>query len=627
MSDSRSQSGSEFSKPSGQSDRRSSGRSSDFSGGDRGGKKFQGKKFQGKKFQGKKFQGGKKQGYGGRSDGGYDRGGRSRDQDGRSGYDRGGNNRGGYDRGGYDRGGNNRGGYDRGGYDRGGNNRGGYDRGGYGGGSQRGDRRDYRGGNYQSRDRRGGHSDGYFQDRRSPDRGGDGDSRGDRRYSKGGYQGSSRGGYKGGGDSDKFSRGGKRPDFNRDRRGDYRGRDSRDQDSRGRGDRRYQDSYDRRDSRDNYGGRNSYGGRDKRFSGDRSPKLRNPDSRDGKGRYQSRDSRDWQDSPRGSNSGRDRQGRFPRDRNDGYRGQGRGDRRDFRGSSNQRFRKNPFSSSEERGNRGLNEDQSPQDQALDQEQSNESNDLIYGRHPVLAALESDERSLHKVWVLSSLRYDPRFHQLLQEAKGDGTVIDEVSRSQLDHLSQGNNHQGILAQISPYEYTALSDLIEKAKEATERPVIVVADGITDPHNLGAIARTIEALGLNGLVIPQRRAVGITSTVLKVASGALETLAVSRVVNLVQSLEALKNAGFWIYGIDSNASQSLHKATFDTPVAIVVGAEGAGLGVLVQKNCDMTLSIPLTGKTPSLNASVATGMALYEVARQRWNATLDLSESKE
>ena len=240
----------------------------------------------------------------------------------------------------------------------------------------------------------------------------------------------------------------------------------------------------------------------------------------------------------------------------------------------------------------------------------------------MAALESDERSLHKVWVLSALRYDPRFHPLLQAAKAEGTVIDEVPRTQLDRLSQGGNHQGIIAQISPYEYTALEDLIEQAKQATERPVIVVADGITDPHNLGAIARTIEALGLQGLIIPQRRAVGVTSTVLKVASGALEHLAVARVVNLVKSLEALKAAGFWIYGIDSNASEDLHKTSFDTPVAIVVGAEGAGLGVLVQKNCDQILSIPLTGKTPSLNASVATGMALYEVARQRWNATLDL-----
>ncbi|MGD1849664.1 MAG: 23S rRNA (guanosine(2251)-2'-O)-methyltransferase RlmB, partial [Cyanophyceae cyanobacterium] len=356
-------------------------------------------------------------------------------------------------------------------------------------------------------------------------------------------------------------------------------------------------------SRDNRG-RGNYGRDNNERRDDRSPGDRPFSRRDSQGGYPSRDSRNRYDSPRRSKPSRGNRGQDYRDR-DRYQGHD-----SQSASSNQRFKKNPFS------------DNDGDDQLRDHTQE-QPNDLIYGRHSVLAALESDERSLHKVWILSSLRYDPRFHQLLQEAKTGGTVIDEVPRPQLDRLSDGANHQGIIAQISPYEYTSLADLITKAKESSARPVIVVADGITDPHNLGAIARTIEALGLHGLIIPQRRAVGITSTVLKVASGSLENLTVSRVVNLVKSLEALKEAGFWIYGIDSKASSDLHKATFDTPIALVVGAEGAGLGVLVQKNCDVMLSIPLSGKTPSLNASVATGMALYEVARQRWNATLDLS----
>ena len=149
------------------------------------------------------------------------------------------------------------------------------------------------------------------------------------------------------------------------------------------------------------------------------------------------------------------------------------------------------------------------------------------------------------------------------------------------------------------------------------MIVVADGITDPQNLGAMIRTAEAIGAQGLIIPQRRAVGITSTVMKVAAGALESLPVARVVNLGRALEELKTAGFWIYGTAAEASQPLHTIQFSGAVAIVVGAEGEGLSVSTQKLCDGLVSIPLVGKTSSLNASVATGMALYEIYRQRWS----------
>ncbi|MGD1936324.1 MAG: 23S rRNA (guanosine(2251)-2'-O)-methyltransferase RlmB [Cyanophyceae cyanobacterium] len=537
---------------------RSSDRSFNYPRRDSGGGREPGGKFKGKKFQGKKFQGKKFQGGKKQAYGSRSDEGFSRDRD-----------------------------------------RGRDDRGGYRGGSKGGDRGGYRDGGSRQEGRQGGRSDGYFQDRRPNREGGDFRRGGDNnKFSR--RNDSRDGGWRGrdsGGDGARD----RRP--NKNYRGGYRGDDFQGRDNRGRGDHPRRDGYGRNNyGRDNYGRdsreRNNYGRRNDRSYGDR-PFNR----RDSEGRYSSRDSRNRYDSPRVSKPSRDNRDRGFRDR-DGYQG------RDSRTPSpSQRFRKNPFS--------GIDGEEQLQDGTQEQ-----SNDLIYGRHSVLAALESDERSLHKVWVLSSLRYDPRFHQLLQDAKANGTVIDEVPRPQLDRLSAGGNHQGIIAQISPHEYVSLEDLIAKAKESSDRPVIVVADGITDPHNLGAIARTIEALGLDGLIIPQRRAVGITSTVIKVASGALEHLSVARVVNLVKSLEALKEAGFWIYGIDSNASSDLHKATFDTPVALVVGAEGAGLGVLVQKNCDVMLSIPLAGKTPSLNASVATGMALYEVARQRWNATLDL-----
>ena len=252
----------------------------------------------------------------------------------------------------------------------------------------------------------------------------------------------------------------------------------------------------------------------------------------------------------------------------------------------------------------------------------EETDLIYGRHPVLTALEN-EHSINRLWITTRLRYDPRFHHLILQAKDNGAVIDEVEPMRLDQITGRANHQGIAAQIAPYSYIELEDLISNAKAVTD-PVIVVADGITDPHNLGAIIRTAEAIGAHGLVIPQRRAAGITSTVVKVAAGALETFPVSRVVNLGRALEQLKEQGFWIYGTAVTGSEPLQSVKFSGPVVLVVGGEGEGLGMLTQRSCDVLVSIPLQGKTPSLNASVATGMALYEIYRQKSQNTLYLDK---
>lgn len=255
----------------------------------------------------------------------------------------------------------------------------------------------------------------------------------------------------------------------------------------------------------------------------------------------------------------------------------------------------------------------------------EDSDLLYGRHTVITALEN-QRSLNRIWITSRLRYDPRFHSLIAQAKDNGAVVDEVELLRLDQITNRANHQGIAAQIAPYNYSELSELIEKAKASSEQPVIIVADSINDPHNLGAIIRTAEAIGAQGLVIPQRRAVGITSTVMKVAAGALETFVVARVVNLSRAMEELKAAGFWIYGTAANGSQPLHTVQFSGAVVLVVGSEGEGLSLLTQRCCDVLVSIPLAGKTPSLNASVATGMALYEIYSQRWGTRLHLEKLK-
>ncbi|MEM9803695.1 MAG: 23S rRNA (guanosine(2251)-2'-O)-methyltransferase RlmB [Cyanobacteria bacterium P01_D01_bin.56] len=256
-------------------------------------------------------------------------------------------------------------------------------------------------------------------------------------------------------------------------------------------------------------------------------------------------------------------------------------------------------------------------QPLDREATlqEERPDLVYGRHSVEAAI-SNQRPINRLWVNERLVFDARFRPLILDAKANGAVIDEVNTQRLNQLTQGATHQGIVAQIASHDYIELDDLITNAKAACRNPVIIAADSITDPHNLGAIIRTAEALGSQGVVIPQRRAVGITPTVAKVAAGALETLAVARVVNLGRALEQLKENDFWVYGTASEATQSVHTTEFDRPIVLVVGAEGSGLSLSIQNLCDILVSIPLAGKTPSLNASVATGMVLYEIYRQRW-----------
>lgn len=257
----------------------------------------------------------------------------------------------------------------------------------------------------------------------------------------------------------------------------------------------------------------------------------------------------------------------------------------------------------------------------------ESSDIIYGRHSVLAVLESDPvlrtgsgapsapaRQLNRIWITSKLRHDPRFYSLLKKAKANGTVVEEVGVGRLDRIARGGNHQGVAANVAPYTYWDLADLITRAKAQTKSPVIAVADGITDPHNLGAIIRTAEAFGAQGVVIPQRRAASVTSTVMKVAAGALENFPVARVVNLSRALGSLKEAGFWIYGTSSAASKPIYSNKFSGAIALVVGSEGEGLSLMRSKSCDFLLSIPLTGKTPSLNASAAAAIAFYEIYRQ-------------
>jgi 23S rRNA (guanosine2251-2'-O)-methyltransferase len=196
------------------------------------------------------------------------------------------------------------------------------------------------------------------------------------------------------------------------------------------------------------------------------------------------------------------------------------------------------------------------------------------------------------------------------------LVEEVTWARLGQLTDGAVHQGIVLQAAAADTLDLGTLIDGCRSIGEPPLLMALDGITDPHNLGAIVRSAEALGAHGLVLPQRRSAGLTGSVAKVAAGALEHLPVARVVNLNRSLETLKDEGYRVIGLAGEAGVALSEADLDGPLVIVTGSEGSGLSMLTRKHCDQLVRIPLRGATPSLNASVATAMVLYEVARRGW-----------
>ncbi len=250
----------------------------------------------------------------------------------------------------------------------------------------------------------------------------------------------------------------------------------------------------------------------------------------------------------------------------------------------------------------------------------EEPELIYGKQAVLTALQSN-RAFNRIWLTERLRYDPRFLRLIDDAKSSGAVIDIVDPKRLDQMTDNGNHQGVAAQTAAHAYTELEELLILAEGKTN-PAFLAADGIEDPYNLGALIRSAEALGFLGILIPRRRAVGVTATVAKVAAGAIEHLPIARVTNLNQALERFKEGGFQVVGAQEKASKPLYEVDLSGPLVVVIGSEGNGISLLTQRHCDQIVSIPLSGKTPSLNASVAGGIVLYEVVRQRLGKKIDM-----
>ncbi len=244
-----------------------------------------------------------------------------------------------------------------------------------------------------------------------------------------------------------------------------------------------------------------------------------------------------------------------------------------------------------------------------------SDDLIWGRHASQAALESG-RPIHRIWCTSEMRSAAKFLQLLRDAKASGVLVEEVTWARLGQITGGSVHQGIALQTAAAETLDLETLIEGCADLGEPPLLLALDGVTDPHNLGAVVRSAEAMGAHGVVVPQRRSAGLTGSVAKVAAGALEHLPVARVVNLNRSLEKLKDSGYRVIGLASEGDVTLLDADLDGPLVLVTGSEDQGLSLLTRRHCDQLVRIPLRGITPSLNASVATALCVYEVTRRSW-----------
>lgn len=243
---------------------------------------------------------------------------------------------------------------------------------------------------------------------------------------------------------------------------------------------------------------------------------------------------------------------------------------------------------------------------------NQRNDIIAGRNPVMEAIRSG-RSIESILIAKGER-SGSVVAIVAKAKQKNIPVKDVDQKKLDFLAKGVNHQGIVAQCAVKEYSSLEDVFALAEERNESPFVIVLDKIEDPHNLGAIIRTAECAGAHGVIIPERRSAGLSYTVEKTSAGALEYMPVVRVKNISSVIQKLKDRGIWVYGADMDG-QSYKKTNFDGPVALVIGNEGKGISPLVAKDCDVIVSLPMKGKINSLNASVAAGILMYEIADKR------------
>ncbi len=243
----------------------------------------------------------------------------------------------------------------------------------------------------------------------------------------------------------------------------------------------------------------------------------------------------------------------------------------------------------------------------------EENYMIEGRNPVLEALESG-REINKILVADGNK-EGSIKKIIAKAKSMGIVISYVDRNKINSLSESDNHQGVIAYVAAHDYADLDTLLKDIEASGEDAFLIVLDEISDPHNLGSIMRTADAVGAHGIIIPKRRAVGLTPVVAKTSAGAIEYVPVCRVTNVARTIETLKAKNIWVAGADMAGEQTHFKSNFKGNIAIVMGSEGKGITRLVKEKCDFLVNIPMQGKVSSLNASVAASVIMYEVYKQR------------
>lgn len=240
-------------------------------------------------------------------------------------------------------------------------------------------------------------------------------------------------------------------------------------------------------------------------------------------------------------------------------------------------------------------------------------EFIVGKNPIIEALKSGH-SINKIWIAEGSQKG-QMAKVVSLAKENGVLIQHVPKKKLEHLADTDNHQGVVASVAAYEYAELDDVFRLAEERQEDPFILILDEIEDPHNLGSILRTADAVGAHGVIIPKRRAVGLTQTVAKSSTGAIEYIPVVRVTNIARTMEDLKKRGLWFAGTDAKGQEDYRRAAFDLPIGLVIGSEGKGISRLVKEKCDFLIQIPMVGHVTSLNASVAASLLMYEVYRRR------------
>lgn len=237
---------------------------------------------------------------------------------------------------------------------------------------------------------------------------------------------------------------------------------------------------------------------------------------------------------------------------------------------------------------------------------------IEGRNAVIEAFRAG-KTVDKIFVLEGCKDGP-IQTVLREAKKQSTIVNFVKKERLDQLSETGKHQGVIAHLAAYKYSTVEEIMDRAAQKGEAPFVILLDGIEDPHNLGSIIRTANQAGAHGVIIPKRRAVGLTATVAKASAGAIHYTPVAKVTNLVKTMEELKKQGIWFVCGDMSG-ETMYSLDLTGPIGVVIGNEGDGVSRLVKENCDFTASIPMQGDIDSLNASVAMGILSYEIVRQR------------